>query len=336
MNIQKKDILHTGKLILLNGARFLGTLLFVSLYQFLFGQSNMLAGIAVSVALVTLPGCDLQIKPWTMAGIILFLFLGCGIFAQLSVISPYLAFPLQLIWVGLIMLLTCEPVVLKPSVCFLLCFVFCQSTPVPWDQFPSRITGLFIGGLLTSVCTLLVWKHKGYGTNGRSLSEQAVFCAQNHGFILRMSIGIAVAVLFGALLHLKRPLWISIVVMSLTQLEFQETLQRIKHRTAGTFIGSLLFVFLFRVLIPEQYAMLVILLIGYISYFMPAYKHKQVVNAISALDASLVLLDPATALTNRFLCLLGGILIVLFLYLSQKYAEQVYYWLKHRNRPRLT
>ena len=57
--------------------------------------------------------------------------------------------------------------------------------------------------------------------------------------------------------------------------------------------------------------MAVILRLGYVSFFTPEYKYKQVVNAVSALNASLVLLDPTVAIINRCLCLLGGISIVL-------------------------
>lgn len=57
-----------------------------------------------------------------------------------------------------------------------------------------------------------------------------------------------------------------------------------------------------------------VMLLGYLGYFFPEYKYKQVINAISALNASLVLLDTQTAIENRILCLIAGILIVLSIY----------------------
>ena len=47
--------------------------------------------------------------------------------------------------------------------------------------------------------------------------------------------------LIGSLFEISKPLWISIVVMSLTQLEFTETLTRIKHRFVGTLVGIIIF-----------------------------------------------------------------------------------------------
>ena len=84
--------------------------------------------------------------------------------------------------------------------------------------------------------------------------------------------------------------------MSLTQLEFSETLERIKHRFIGTLIGVVLFFIFFQVLIPQKYAIWVVMLLGYVGFFLPDYKYKQVINAVSALNASLVILDTMTAI----------------------------------------
>lgn len=62
---------------------------------------------------------------------------------------------------------------------------------------------------------------------------------------------------------------------------------------------------------------------SYLSFFTPEYKYKQIVNAVCALNASLVLLDTTTAIENRVLCLLGGIAIVLLMHLLEKLAERI-------------
>ena len=133
-----------------------------------------------------------------------------------------------------------------------------------------------------------------------------------------MAAGIALAMATGMFLELKKPLWISIVTMSLTQMDFKDTVQRIKHRSIATLLGLIMFFVLFQLIIPPQFAYIGILALGYLSYFTPEYKHKQIVNAISAINASLVILDTTTAFENRVFCLIGGILIVLLLCLIQK------------------
>lgn len=321
------------KLLLENFVRFLFNVGFAYLYQFLFGGENILAGVAICVALSMLPFGDLGIRPLTMAGITFGLFAGCGLVSQLALVSPWLALPFNLLFVLVILLLTGEPAANKPSISFLLCFVFCQATPVSAAQLPRKMAGILITGFLTAAVTYFVWKKRGYGAGGVKLRGQLVRCAVNKGYLARMSIGIAAAMFIGMSLHLIKPLWISIVVMSLTQLDFQETVQRIKHRSIGTVFGIAAFLLIFGLLVPQQYAMLVILLLGYLSFFTQEYKYKTIVNAINAINASLILLDTTTAIESRVLCLLAGIAIVLALWLAEHIVRRLRegVWLRSRS-----
>ena len=111
--------------------------------------------------------------------------------------------------------------------------------------------------------------------------------------------------------------------MSLTQLHYHETLERIRHRFLGNVLGILFFVVVFRMLVPESWAFGMVLFLGYISFFTSEYKYKQIVNAVCAINASLVLLDTSTAIENRLFCLAGGACIVLILYLAQKLGRGI-------------
>ena len=66
------------------------------------------------------------------------------------------------------------------------------------------------------------------------------------------------------------------------------------------------------------------MLLGYVGFFLPDYKYKQVINAVSALNASLVILDTMTAIETRILCLTAGILIVLMIYLMTKLIRKLH------------
>ncbi|MCQ4896382.1 FUSC family protein [Anaerotruncus sp. DFI.9.16] len=320
MQENRKKFSRFALLALENAARFAFNLGFVILFQLLFGADNTLTGVAIGVGLTLFPMADYGIRPLTMAGIILGLLVGGGAAAQLALAAPWIALPLYFLFTLLLMALTCEPAQYKPSIVFLLTFVFCQATPVPAADFPRRMLGITAAGALVAAVSLLCWRRRGWTNEGRrTLGEQLRFCCtpRNRGLILRMSVGLALAMFIGMELHLKKPLWISIVVMSLTQLEFHDTLQRIKHRTVGTVLGGVLFVVVFQLLVPQEYGYWVILLLGYLSFFTPKYKHKQIVNAVNAINASMVLFDATAAIRNRVLCLFGGIAIVLLLYLAE-------------------
>ncbi|MEG1742007.1 MAG: FUSC family protein [Acetivibrio sp.] len=89
---------------------------------------------------------------------------------------------------------------------------------------------------------------------------------------------------------------------------------RIKHRTIGTILGILIFIVVFQYLVPPKYVFILVFLIGYINNFIKEYKYTQILNAVNAINASLVMLDTSTAIENRVMCLLCGILIVLIFY----------------------
>lgn len=326
MNEKKGKAVKACKLIGENFVRFLFSVAFIAVFQMFFGSGNILAGVAISVAITMYPVMDTGLKPLQMAGVIVGLFLGTGIAAELSVISPWLAIPFDFLIIVVIMALCAAPLDIKSYICFLLSFVFCQATPVPLEEFPLRLLCLLIGSMLTALCTLVWWRKKGYGKNGIGIRQQIHLSARHKGLILRMAAGITAAVFAGSMLGLKKPLWISIVVMSLTQLELSQTVERIKHRAFGTVVGILLFVVVFQLLVPKEYSMLFILLMSYLSFFTPEYKYKQIVNAVCALNASLVLLDSTTAIENRVFCLLGGIAIVLLMHMLEKLIE----WIKEK------
>ena len=291
--------------IIHNAFRFLISLAFIIVFQTLFGVENTLLGVAISVGFTMLPMCNLDIKPWTMFWIIVILYGGSTFVAQLSAVNPWLAFGCNFIFLSLIILLANEPLEYQTNITFLLCFVFSQSTVVSWSQFPMRATAGIVGGIFVGGCVVLNWYRHGYGGKIR-VRQQILRCQVNRSYLLRMSFGVSLAMLIGSLFEISKPLWISIVVMSLTQLEFTETLTRIKHRFVGTLVGIIIFFIFFQYLIPQQYAGFVVMFLVYMGFFLPEYKFKQIINAVSALNASLVILDTLTAIENRLLCLVAG------------------------------
>ncbi len=321
MPCTKKQFTRGCRLVVENALRFIFNLAFIAIFQTLFGMEHTLAAVALGVGITMLPFYDYGIRPSAIAFIIPVVYIGSGLAAQAVFLSPALAFLIDFLFVFLLMSLIGEPIRIQPYISFLLCFVFCQATPASRAEFLPRFYTLALGSLLIVLATLFWWRRKGFGREGRMLKEQ-VFASWNHiDLILRMSLGLAAAMLVGSLLGLRKPLWISIVVMSLTQLEFHDTVVRIKNRSLGTLLGIVMFVVVFRLLVPERYAMLMILALGYLSFFTTEYRYKQIVNAVCAINASMVLLDTSSAIANRILCLAGGILIVLSCYLLMRGAK---------------
>ncbi|WP_195270028.1 FUSC family protein [Eubacterium sp. 1001713B170207_170306_E7] len=314
MTLNKTTVKAGIKTFFINTVRFAFILLFINLFARFFGQENLLPSIAIIVALLTFPVCDMALKPSSMTFLLFFFFVGSGLVSALSLLNLWAGLALNFIFIYLMMAFCSEPSALRPHIIFLLCYIFCQASPVTGHAFTLRMAGLLTGAAITAAVTAVCWKIKGFDPSSqRSLKQQVRLCQKkDQALILKMTLGLTLAMFIGMAFGLRKPLWISIVVMSLTQADYGETLTRIKHRSVATLAGIVLFVLLFQMLVPEGYGGFLILLLGYIGnyQFAKPYKYQQVINFMSALFASLVLFDLTSAIINRVLCLLTGILIV--------------------------
>ena len=285
----------------------------------IFGTDNSLIIVAIYVGLAMFPICDTGLTKSAMLTIIAFCYIGSTAVAQLNAISPWIALPFNLIFVFLVMTVTSEPTYLKMNVIMLLPFVFNQSIPVDYNGFKVRMAATLFGTLIIIVTCYFQWTKKGFGKKGaRSLREQFELGFKHKNTAFRMTLGVALAIILSHLMHSQKPLWITLVVVSLTQFTYQEMLSRIKYRLIGTTLGSIFFFIAFRYLFPIEFAIVIVFLFNFIGSFLDEYKYKQFINTISAINASLILFNTEKAILNRFVGLLIGILIVISLYLLEK------------------
>lgn len=323
------------KTMWLNFIDFLGIMIFVTVFMFLFGQSNVLAGVAVVVGFLTYPNLRMGVKAKQMSLAIFFIYAEMAIAPQLSLLNCWLGIIVNFISLCLIMILFCEPILQKPYIPVLLCYVFLQGSPSVGKDFILRAVGLLIGGGMIAFFSYRVWNKLEQDHEHIDLKQQISRCYKNNkGFIMRIVIGLILGMFLGAILKVAKPMWISIVVMSLTQPVFEDTKQRIKYRFAATFIGAILFVLIFQIIIPVQYSSVIILFFGYLTCFKFAkqYKNQQIINAMNALNASLVILDVPNAILMRISLLLVGILIVLFMFgLECKIIRPLYGLIRQKN-----
>ena len=298
-----------------NTFRFLAMMGFIMVYMAIFGQENTLPGVAIYVGIMMFPKMNTGIKLYDMLIMVAILFLGSGIVAQIGVISPWLALPLNIIYIFITMIVTTEPAPYKMNMVFLLPLLFCQSVPVSIDLFPKRMVGILIATGITVAVTYIEWKKRGYGEEGRTLKEQIKEGMKYVDVSARMAFGVSIAILIAALMNSAKPLWVSIVVMSLTQIDTSDMVDRIKYRTIATVCGIFFFSIVFGYIFPVEYAAILVMILGYVGFFIDEYKYKQFINFISSINASLIIFNAETAMVNRFIGLFMGIVIVLTLHI---------------------
>lgn len=162
MTLNKTTVKAGFKTFCINTARFAFILLFISLFAHFFGQENLLPSIAIIVALLTFPACDMELKPGSMTFLLFFFFAGSGLVSALSLINVWAGLLLNFVFIYLMMAFCSEPSVLRPHIIFLLCYIFCQSTPVTGHAFVLRMAGLLAGAAITAIVTAVSWKIKGF------------------------------------------------------------------------------------------------------------------------------------------------------------------------------
>ena len=287
----------------------------IYLFLFLFGPQNTLPSVAVVVGLMTFPLIDVKTNHLQFSLAIFLLFPLIGIASVLSLVNVWLGILCNFGMVTLILLISTEPQELKPYVTFMLCYIFSQGSPVSdAGGVASRMLCLTVGGLAVAAVSYFTWRYKQKDGFRHSLRKQISLSFRNKSFILRMALGLTLAGIISFALHLKKPMWISIVVFSLTQINIKEMHQRIKYRLIATLIGVFLFLLFCQYLIPREYLFLFIIFLGYLGTWVKEYKYVQIINTINALNANLVLFDTTTAIENRLLLLGIGVAIVLGMY----------------------
>ena len=319
--LDKKKWSINLNIFLKNTFSFAIMMIFILGFMKLFGEENTLVGVCIYVGLIMFAECNTKMRLNSMLIVIFFCFVGSVLASNLNIYLPLeVAFVLNFIFVFIVMLLTSEPTYLKLNIIMLLLFLFCQSVPVSKTQFNTRLAGTIIGTLLIMGYTYYHWKKKGYGgSDSKTLKEQIIAGWKYKSVCFRMAFGVSLSIILTGYYGSIKPLWISLVVLSLTQFSTEDMVSRIKHRVLGTILGAVFFVVVFTYLIPIKYGIIVILLLGYLGYYFNEYKHKQFINAVSAINASLVLFDSSatSAIYTRFESLFIGILIVLILFVVE-------------------
>ena len=199
----------------------------------------------------------------------------------------------------------------KAYIPFILIYIFDQSNIAVGEDFYIRMVSLVVGGIITGAVYYFRHKNSEEGIHISKIMKDIDITSPRFIISIRMAIGVSIAILIGTLLGLQRTMWISMSVMSLTQLEFETTKERFKHRIVYTLIGAVAFVLLFQVLIPEKYNGLASIILSYIYTFIKDYKHQIIFITVNALSASMLIFDPTEAIGTRILLIISGCMLAM-------------------------
>ena len=301
----------TRKSIFSNLLKLVFITLFVGVFSQIFGTNNSLTWVGIIVGIMLYWNLDIGINKKEAPIVILALFIFTGIANRIAEINPILGIFVNLISIFLIMYIPSEKPEYKAYIPFILIYIFDQSNIAVGEDFYTRMVSLVVGGIITGAVYYFRHKNSEEGIHISKIMKDIDITSPRFIISIRMAIGVSIAILIGTLLGLQRTMWISMSVMSLTQLEFETTKERFKHRIVYTLIGAVAFVLLFQVLIPEKYNGLASIILSYIYTFIKDYKHQIIFITVNALSASMLIFDPTEAIGTRILLIISGCMLAM-------------------------
>lgn len=164
-------------------------------------------------------------------------------------------------------------------------FLYALNINSPIERFPVMLFASFIGGLVVSIVYFISHKDE----NQYNLKEELVTGFKQHlPFVIKIMVGMIIAYVIGFYLNDLKTSWIVITVVSVTELDCQNTRTKLWQRITATIIGIAVYsLFLMYVahycpkIIP-----LLLILISYVYTFLNNYFWKMIFVTFNSLNAA--------------------------------------------------
>lgn len=271
----------------------------VSLYSFLFGTENSIAGVVVLIAVMVFRFADLGIRTThatlTLMGIFVILAIG----PQLSSSLPAeFGFFIDFACILTILFLSCHNLVMSNHSTFVLGYLLLQGYAVSGTGYINRVFGLLLGGVITALIFYIRHRHLTYRRTFSDLVKEWDLQAVRTKWQLKLALGVSLAMLIGHLLSFSRPMWLGFACMSVIQPFPRDTHFRLKRRAPYMVLGCLLFGILY-VCLPKELLPFFGILGGVLVGFSGTYEWQTAFNCLGALSVAVPLLGPWNAIWVR-------------------------------------
>ena len=222
-------------------------------------------------------------------------------------VPPLIGFAIHFVAVGTILAMTCIQPEMGNGGLYGFAYVFLAGNPVTGEAFVNRCWVTLIGFV---VCGAIFYaKHRKKHQNVRFLQVSGKFSIKNskNRWQLRLSLGVSLLLLIGAIFHLKQWVWAGFACSSLLSYYSPTGVrERSGHRILGTILGSVAFFVVYQIT-PPMFHSLFGPLCGVVLGFCVDYKYKTAINCFSALLLAAGLYGLGNALLLRIVNNLLGV-----------------------------
>ena len=299
-------------------------LLFVGMFEQFFGEESIFIASFSVTAVLMFSSFSLNLPKKICCVLFPILF-------PLAVVLPYLINVLHNVFLGSIIIILSVIVFLfflGPSlqmqsyVPFL--FLYALNINAPIEHFTNMLTASFIGGLIVSI--VYFFSHK--DECNYQLKEELIGGFQSHlPFVIKVVIGMVIAYIIGYYLNDLKTSWIVVTVVSLTELDFQNTHTKLWQRIIATAVG-IIFYSLFLIYIAHycpKIIPLLLILISYVYTFLNNYFVKMIFVTFNSLNAAVATLHlPTTQMivSRMEFIVIGAIISVVIAYTFHRLYKQ--------------
>lgn len=273
--------------------------LVVAAFSKLTGSDNSVVGVTVLLSILVLRQADFGIK--SSHGLLCIM----GIYGILiagpriaNMLSPILAFFLNMACILLIMILGCHNVIMYNHSTFVLGYLLLFGYDVSGNAYCMRVAGLLVGMV---ICMLIFYKNqknRPYHRSFLDLFREFKLTSVRGRWYIKLTIIVSTAMLIISLLNLPRAMWAGITCMSVCLPFPEDSKKRFPKRGLFNIVGCLIFAVMYIVFPPEFYPY--IGMIGGIGVgYSASYEWQTVFNTFGALSIAAGLFGLKGALLLR-------------------------------------
>lgn len=272
---------------------------FVAIYTKLFGVNNSIVGVVVLLSVMVFRYADMGIHNLHGAFSILIIFCILAVGPKLTnMVSPSLAFFVNIICIFALMLLGCHNVIMSNHSTFVLAYLLLQGYDVSGHDYMLRLFGLLVGAVSTALILYRNHRKISYKRSFRHLFQEFDLSSARTRWQIRLTLGISSAMLIASLLEIPRVMWIGIAAMSVLLPFRKDIAYRVKFRVLGNILGAICFLLLYAILPESCYSYIGV--IGGIGVGLSAtYGWQTVFNSFGALAIATLIFGLPTAIFLR-------------------------------------
>lgn len=315
-----------------NTRMFFIILLFVKVFEVIFGSNNSLVGVSILITILILKYEDLTENFWGSLFKILFVNVVSGIFTYLATNNIYLGIALNFLALFTITYMFTSKMNKMMVIPFGLQYLFMLYSPVVGYDFIKRLIELGVGAILVMIVQLITYRNSNknkeenkIGLNNDNVNQYNIkykfiniyndFKVNDvrMAYSIRIAIITTISIFVVGFFDLANGRWLVYTVFSLTELYSEQCRSKSRQRLQGTIIGGIIIILLFMFIKDSAIRGVIVLLAGYLDSYTTNYRDK-VICITMAVVASISLAGNITVFVaiERLIYVALGIMLAIF------------------------